>query len=1211
MNPKVHTRAWRVFKPTFHTRTCSAAELGSDAQHGDISPHSITMFPQNFSALLKLQTLIYSLIICVYRIDPDAMAASLLTQNLGETEIETQVSYAASSSTSSNYGYDVFINHRGPDVKKTFASHLYHRLVLHGFRVFLDKRELQEGENLTSQIESAIKTASVHLAIFSRRYAESNWCLNELLQMLSSRAPIIPVFYDVKPDELRWTQSKNRVYGQALHNLQSKKKYDSETHEEKPRYDSITIEKWREALSLVADLSGFELEACNGDEGELVEKVVQRLLKKVKRTRFSVAEYPTGLEEKLKDFENTVLLLQQQQSGKPQVVGIVGMGGMGKTTLAQELFNRKSSDYRRSYFLSDVRENASKSSLHSLQRKLLKGLTQIDRQIESVSEGKEMLKGYLSSSHALIILDDVDHLNQLDALLRPIQTVLGSDSLILITSRDKDVLTCSGVKESSVYKLTGLNTPHSRELFCLHAFSQSDPLPGFEYLVDKFLKVCDGLPLSLKVFGARFCGKIDKSYWQDQLDILQQIQVPAEIQHRLKISYDSLNKEEQEMFLDIACFLIGENRDMAIRIWDGSGWKGLLGFQNLQNKCLVEVDSENDIHMHDHLRDLGKDIAKASRLPRRLWRREENVDDLLQQSINEQVTTEVRGIRMLPNVYNDGSKHASLRSGMSLYKRSRQVFSNSLVKFLHNTRFHGVGTRGLQLLDIEGGHLERILERVQSPNLIWLRWRGCPDSSLPPWIPMKDLRVLQVHGRVLKTLWHGKSQVPLQLRELQIQSPLSKFPKSIGKLKHLQVVTCDGDDNLEKLPEEFCYLRSLKVLVLTKFSKMKSLPQSFGVLTNLEHINLSDSHNLQSLPNSFGNLTRLKYLDFHCCHNLTVSSETLGDIRRLEYINLSYCVNIEELPSQVTHQRSLEQLVLEGTRLKALPSAIGDLNDLEVLEFGSPLPETLPLSLGHLKNLKILTLKYCRQLKCLPESVGLMTQLTNLTVEVCPLLKCLPESVGLMAPLTKLTVIRCPLRKLPFIKVEGERETLTESRKGVCPNLQCLIFDHCNDLLEVGTLPNTLTELDLTGSKLKKLDGLCGLAKLQMLNIRWCREVEELPSIETLVSLKELWASHCVKLKSIRGLRQLTKLRLLHVYECHEIEELEGVEHCISLVKVDARGCPKLQWGEGVVEQLRQQMNEGLQCGEGVMEHQRQQINEGLQCGEGVMEQLRQQFKVT
>lgn len=91
---------------------------------------------------------------------------------------------AASATTTNNY--DVFINHRGPDVKKTLASHLYHRLLVHGLQIFLDFEELQEGDNLTSQIEGAIRTTSVHIVIFSTNYAESNWCLNELLLMLES-----------------------------------------------------------------------------------------------------------------------------------------------------------------------------------------------------------------------------------------------------------------------------------------------------------------------------------------------------------------------------------------------------------------------------------------------------------------------------------------------------------------------------------------------------------------------------------------------------------------------------------------------------------------------------------------------------------------------------------------------------------------------------------------------------------------------------------------------------------------------------------------------------------------------------------------------------------------------------------------------------------------------------------------------------------------
>jgi len=239
-----------------------------------------------------------------------------------------------------------------------------------------------------------------------------------------------------------------------------------------------------------------------------------------------------------------------------------------------------------------------------------------------------MLIEPLKSSKTLVILDDVDDVNQVDALL-PVQTHdLRSGSLIFITSRDKHLLRSSRIENSSIYRLTGLNTQHSRELFCSHAFGQSYPLPEFESLVDKLLEACKGLPLSLKVYGALLYGR-GISDWEDEIGSPQQI-LPDEIKQTFIRSYNSLSKEEKEIFLDIACFFRGQNRDTAIKIWDGSGWKGRRGFQNLENKNLVEVDSVNNIYMHDHLRDMGRDIAEDSRLPRRLWRWRENlIDDFL------------------------------------------------------------------------------------------------------------------------------------------------------------------------------------------------------------------------------------------------------------------------------------------------------------------------------------------------------------------------------------------------------------------------------------------------------------------------------------------------------------------------------------------------------------------------------------------------------
>lgn len=229
---------------------------------------------------------------------------------MADREIELIVVPTRDPSTSNSVvespDYDVFINHRGPDVKNTFASHLYRRLLQRGLRVFLDKQELQEGLNFTSQIQSAIRSASVHVAIFSPRYAESKWCLDELLQMFESGSPIIPVFYHVKPSQLRWTQGEGGVYSQDLRKLEEKKTYDTETHEEKPRHDSTTIQKWRDALSSVAEISGFELDANYTDEGELLDKVVECVVKKRE----------ARLNEEAQSYENTALLEEQQPKGK-------------------------------------------------------------------------------------------------------------------------------------------------------------------------------------------------------------------------------------------------------------------------------------------------------------------------------------------------------------------------------------------------------------------------------------------------------------------------------------------------------------------------------------------------------------------------------------------------------------------------------------------------------------------------------------------------------------------------------------------------------------------------------------------------------------------------------------------------------------------------------------------------------------------------------
>jgi hypothetical protein len=154
------------------------------------------------------------------------------------------------------------------------------------------------------------------------------------------------------------------------------------------------------------------------DEGELVDEVARQVQKKVTKAPLHVAKHPTGLDEKLQDFERTVSLEEQLHRGGTILLGIMGPGGVGKTTLAKEFFNRNRSHYQRSCFLAEVRDAAARNTLTSLQGQLCKDLTGVTPVMCSIYEGMGQLS-HLPYSQSLVILDDVEHDEQLDALFTP------------------------------------------------------------------------------------------------------------------------------------------------------------------------------------------------------------------------------------------------------------------------------------------------------------------------------------------------------------------------------------------------------------------------------------------------------------------------------------------------------------------------------------------------------------------------------------------------------------------------------------------------------------------------------------------------------------------------------------------------------------------------------------------------------------------------
>lgn len=88
-----------------------------------------------------------------------------------------------------------------------------------------------------------------------------------------------------------------------------------------------------------------------------------------------------------------------------------------------------------------------------------------------------------------------------------------------------------------------------------------------------------------------------------------------------------------------------------------------------------------------------------------------------------------------------------------VHRGSHRVKWYGLSKWIPRIRHRQSLENSMELLMAEGDCLESILNRVQSPHLAWLRWDSCPYSCLPRWIPMESLRVLQVQGSRLETLW--------------------------------------------------------------------------------------------------------------------------------------------------------------------------------------------------------------------------------------------------------------------------------------------------------------------------------------------------------------------------------------------------------------------------------------------------------------------------
>nr|XP_043615654.1 TMV resistance protein N-like [Erigeron canadensis] len=165
---------------------------------------------------------------------------------------------ASTSSVEKSYVYDVFISFRGKDLRKAFFDHLCEGFRRQGIIVFRDNKHIEVGEKISDELPKAIKDSKFHMVIFSKRYADSYWCLNELADILESQKPghstFYPIFYDVTPSDVR--EQKGRV----------KKAFAKHSENE-------AAGRWRAAMAQAASMEGLELSKI-GDGYSLLSRTI-------------------------------------------------------------------------------------------------------------------------------------------------------------------------------------------------------------------------------------------------------------------------------------------------------------------------------------------------------------------------------------------------------------------------------------------------------------------------------------------------------------------------------------------------------------------------------------------------------------------------------------------------------------------------------------------------------------------------------------------------------------------------------------------------------------------------------------------------------------------------------------------------------------------------------------------------------------------------
>ncbi|KAL3745699.1 hypothetical protein ACJRO7_014765 [Eucalyptus globulus] len=936
------------------------------------------------------------------------------------------------------------------------------------------------------------------------------------------------------------------------------------------------LRKWEEALSYVGSIPGLKINGWPVD-ASVIDVLVANVLRALNRCFVGIEHH-----------EERVMKLLKVESIDVRVVGIHGMGGAGKTTIARFIYKRIFDLFDGCSFLENVREHTKKpGGLDNLQGQLVYDLLGVMHgQIHFVDDGIKSIRSRLLHKKVLIVLDDIEPSSRLTPILSILDS-LGSGSRIIITTRDEQALDKFAV--SLKYEVGGMREEEVDELFCSHAF-RGRPAPADLATLSKNLVSTIGrLPLTVEVVGSYLYSK-SKEVWEQTLEELRKVPKPH-VQRKLMVIIKALPDEQRLIFLDIACFFIGEDKSVACYLWSDRDSTSGSVLEVLINSSIVKIENDK-LWMHDQLRDLGRDIV-VEKHPKhgkhnRLWSHEQAQDVL----VNKKGTEIVRGILLK---FGSGSQYS---------------FGPAHFARMSNVRF----------LRLDQANLEGNFERRLS-SLRWLHWQGCPRHLLAENLDLTELVVLDLSWSKVSDKWNGWSEIK-KAKKLRVLNLTGCY--DMIRTPDLSHYKCLERLNLERcirLVEIGSSVKSLESLVLLNFTELNKLPEELGSLKSLEEI-LIDGTVVQEIPASISRMQNLRRFSACNCLSLIRLPNSISHVKslrvftlngtkitklplsaeleKLQHLSINHCRSILKLPTSLGSLASLIELDLSSTGIVELPNTVNKLYLLRVLKIDFTFVRELPRAIWKLKRLEELHASRCRSLageiprdieelsrlrvlrlgysriRGLPDSISTLPNLQTLDLLHCDKLHRVPE---LPSTLISLSVSSKSMYTIPDISslvklvelflADGSQELVlpdqsqieakghTYLKLGSLSELKILQLSMLKiQLLPVGLdLLRKLTKLSICCIHLKKLPRLpLGLFTLSLCQYK---SQTRLPDLSYLELLSEFELFDCA-VTEVAGLGEFKSLRIFRISHCN-LQQLDELENLIFLASLNVSYCQSLE----------------------------------------------------